>query len=411
MRKETDFVFGKIDEEIIKLNNTCELIASENYPSKDVLAALGSVLSVKYAEGYPGRRHYAGCDIIDEVETFAIESAKKLFSANFANIQSWSGAQANAAALYAFCNPGDVILSLDLNQGAHLTHGSSFTFSGKYFKHESFDLGPDENIDYEIIKRRLDEVNPRLLIAGTSAYPNKIDFARIREAIDAHNENQEVKTIFMADMAHIAGLVAAGLHMSPVPYADVVTSTSHKTLRGPRGGFILWNNEEFTKKINQAVFPGIQGGPNAAAIAAKGICFNEAMTPEFKKYAVDVCLNMKAMLEGIRESAPAIRFVAGGSETHLGLLDLKPIGINGADAEKLLEALNIICNKNMIAGDPFPSKSTGIRIGSPAMTTRGLDAVEFKELGNIIGMRLVGNGDELGLKNRVIEILKKHPIY
>ncbi|MDR2770326.1 MAG: serine hydroxymethyltransferase, partial [Rickettsiales bacterium] len=345
----SEMIFNAIERERVKLNETCELIASENYPSKDVLAALGSVLSVKYAEGYPGRRHYAGCGIIDEVETSAINLAKQLFGANFANVQPWSGSQANMAALYAFCKPGDTILSLDLNEGAHLTHGSSFTFSGKYFHHESYHLGSDERIDYDNIAARLGETNPQLLIAGTSAYPHETDFARIRKIVDAHNASAPRRAHFMVDMAHIAGLVAGGAHTSPVPYADITTSTSHKTLRGPRGGFILWNDEAFSKRINQAVFPAIQGGPNAAAVAAKAVCFAEALLPEFKDYAARVVSNMTAMLDGIKEAAPNLRIVAGGSSTHLALLDVKPLGIDGAAAERMLEEINIIANKNMIA--------------------------------------------------------------
>jgi len=403
------FIFDKIEQERIKLNETCELIASENYPSNDVLCALGSVLSVKYAEGYPGHRHYAGCDIIDEVETYAIDAAKKLFGSEFANVQPWSGSQANMAALYAFCKQGDTILSLDLNEGAHLTHGSSFTFSGKYFKPVSFHLGGDEKIDYENIRAALHEYKPNLLIAGTSAYSHEIDFQKIREILDEYNATTEQKCFYMVDMAHVAGLIAGGEHISPVPCADVVTSTSHKTLRGPRGGFILWNNPEFTKKINQAVFPAIQGGPNEAAIAAKAVCFDEAMRPEFKTYAANIKTNMQAMLDGIKETAPDIRFVANGSTTHLALLDMKPLGIDGREAEKLLEDINIICNKNMISGDPTPPKSTGIRIGSAAMTARNLSADEFKKIGNIIGKRLTGGTDEL--KAEVLDILSKHPIY
>jgi len=410
-----DFIFDRIEAERQKLNDTCELIASENYPSADVLRALGSVLSVKYAEGYPANRHYAGCEIVDEVETYAVNAAKKLFGANYANVQPWSGSQANAAALYAFCAAGDVILSLDLNEGAHLTHGSPFTFSGKYFHHESFHLGADEKIDYEVIRRRVAETNPRLLIAGTSAYPLSIDFAKIREIIDEHNSrataNSRPQTIFMADMAHIAGLVAAGEHQSPAPYADVITSTSHKTLRGPRGGFILWNDEAFAKKINQAVFPAIQGGPNEAAIAAKAVCFDEAMRPSFKEYIRAVKSNMTQMLKGIKETAPSIRFVAGGSETHLGMLDLKPIGLCGAEAERMLTDINIITNKNMIAGDAAPSKSTGLRIGSAAMTTRNLSADEFRRVGNIIGLCLVRGADGAALKSEIAEILRRYPIY
>jgi glycine hydroxymethyltransferase len=410
-----EFIFKAIEAERKKLNGTCELIASENYPSADVLRALGSVLSAKYAEGYPARRHYAGCGVIDEVETYAIEAAKKLFGANFANVQPWSGSQANMAALYAFCEPGDAILSLDLNEGAHLTHGSPFTFSGKYFHHESFHLGADEKIDYENIKKRLGEAKPKLLIAGTSAYPLEIDFAKIRAILDEYNKTAAQKCFYMVDMAHVAGLVAGGGHNSPVPCADIVTSTSHKTLRGPRGGFILWNDEEFAKKINQAVFPAIQGGPNEAAIAAKAVCFDEAMRPEFRDYVKNVKSNMIAMLGGITDAAPKIRIVAGGTETHLGLLDLKPIGIGGGAAEKLLEEINIIANKNMIAGDASPAKSSGLRIGSAAMTTRGLSADEFREIGRIIGRRLTGGAESAAetesLKSEVMNIIAPHPVY
>ncbi|MDR2268900.1 MAG: serine hydroxymethyltransferase [Rickettsiales bacterium] len=404
-----NFIFEQIEQERKKLNETCELIASENYPSPDVLRALGSVLSVKYAEGYPEHRHYAGCNIIDNVENRAVDAAKKLFGAKFANVQPWSGSQANMAALYAFCNPSDTILSLDLNEGAHLTHGSPFTFSGKYFHHESFHLGPDEKIDYENIRGMLAKTKPKILIAGTSAYPREIDFAKIRTIIDEYNKAAKQKCFYMVDMAHIAGLVAAGEHISPVPYADIITSTSHKTLRGPRGGFILWNDDSFTKKINQAVFPAIQGGPNAAAIAAKAICFEEAMNPSFPEYAKNIKTNIIAILDGIKETAPNIRIVSGGTDTHLLLLDLKPVGIDGGTAEKLLEDIGIITNKNMISGDTSPPKSSGIRLGSAAMTSRNLSKTEFQTIGNIIGRRLMGG--DMDLKNEVMEIIKRHPVY
>lgn len=404
-----------LNNEISRLNDDIELIASENYPSQDILDLLGSNFSVKYAEGYPNKRHYAGCEFIDKIEILAIENAKKLFHCNFANVQPWSGSQANQAVYLALCKPGDTILGMDLSAGGHLTHGSKASSSGKQYNAVSYGLDENGIINYDEIKQKLYEYNPKILIVGASAYSRIIDFERIRKIVDEYNlwadehkklneerikNNEPVGLIFgknentiftescylMVDMAHIAGLVAAGVHPSPIPYADVVTTTTHKTLRGPRGGLILWNNEDLTKKINAAVFPGIQGGPNEACIAAKCQCFIEAQQDSFKKYGKQILLNMQALLKGIKaaDTKNIIKFVSGGSDNHVVLLDLKDAGISGKSAEDRLTSYKIITNKNMINDDKKPSECTGLRLGTAAITTRGFNEEMCYELGRLI---------------------------
>ena len=395
-----------------RLNDDIELIASENYPSQDILDLLGSHLSTKYMEGYPKKRHYAGCDCLDEVEQYAIDNACKLFNCKFANVQPWSGSQANQAVYLALCNPGDTILGLDLNSGGHLTHGSKASSSGKLYNAVSYGLDENGIINYKEIEEKLYKYHPRLLIVGASAYSRIIDFKKIREIVDEYNDFREkcnkeieengeftiefngVKTLMtkhdtctiMVDMAHIAGLVAAGVHPSPLPYADVVTTTTHKTLRGPRGGLILWNNEVLTKKLNSSLFPGIQGGPNGACIAAKCQCFLEAQQGSFKKYGYQILTNMQALIRGIKaaDTKNLIKFISGGSENHVVLLDLKDVGISGKEAEDRLTRYKIITNKNMIKDDKKPSECTGLRIGTAAITTRGFTEDMCYELGRLI---------------------------
>ena len=395
-----------------RLNDDIELIASENYPSQDILDLLGSHLSTKYMEGYPKKRHYAGCDCLDEVEQYAIDNACKLFNCKFANVQPWSGSQANQAVYLALCNPGDTILGLDLNSGGHLTHGSKASSSGKLYNAVSYGLDENGIINYKEIEEKLYKYHPRLLIVGASAYSRIIDFGRIRKIVDEYNDFREkcnkeieengeftiefngVKTLMtkhdtcaiMVDMAHIAGLVAAGVHPSPIPYADVVTTTTHKTLRGPRGGLILWNDEVMTKKLNSALFPGIQGGANGACIAAKCQCFLEAQQGSFKKYGYQILTNMQALIRGIKaaDTKNVIKFISGGSENHVVLLDLRDVGISGKEAEDRLTQYKIITNKNMIKDDKKPSECTGLRIGTAAITTRGFTEDMCYELGRLI---------------------------
>ena len=395
-----------------RLNDDIELIASENYPSQDILDLLGSHLSTKYIEGYPKKRHYAGCDCLDEVEQYAIDNACKLFNCKFANVQPWSGSQANQAVYLALCNPGDTILGLDLNSGGHLTHGSKASSSGKLYNAVSYGLDENGIINYKEIKEKLREYRPRVLVVGASAYSRIIDFGRIRKIVDEHNKwqdeedqknselynqgkigdltpesyPQKVHCYLMVDMAHIAGLVAAGVHPSPLPYADVVTTTTHKTLRGPRGGLILWNDEVMTKTLNSSLFPGIQGGPNGACIAAKCQCFLEAQQGSFKKYGYQVLTNMQALIRGIKaaDTKNLIKFISGGSENHVVLLDLKDVGISGKEAEDRLTKYKIITNKNMIKDDKKPSECTGLRIGTAAITTRGFTEDMCYELGRLI---------------------------
>lgn len=403
-------------KETKRLNGDIELIASENYPSQDILDLMGSHFSVKYAEGFSKEvskqgRHYAGCEIIDELENYAIEQATKLFKCKYANVQPWSGSQANQAVYNAFLKPGDKVLAMDLNSGGHLTHVSKASATGKIYESEHYGLDKNGFINYEEIKEKLYSFNPRLLVVGASAYPRVIDFEKIKSIVEDYNQsvyyeyggsnNPEApikSCYFMVDMAHIAGLVAADEHISPLPYADVVTSTTHKTLRGPRGGLILWNDEDYCNRINNGVFPKTQGGPNEAAIAAKAQCFIEAQSKEFKDYIRKVKYNVQCLIKGISEydTDNRIKFVSGGSDNHMVLLDIKDTGLTGAEAEELLASYSIITNKNMISGDTKPSECTGLRLGTAAITTRGFTGDMCVELGRLIAhILLVGKKKKL----------------
>lgn len=395
-----------VNKELRRQQNNIELIASENFVSKDVMTLQGSVLTNKYAEGYSGKRYYGGCEFIDEVEDLAISYAKKLFNCNFANVQPHSGSQANMAVYKALLNIGDTVMGLNLDQGGHLTHGYKINFSGKDYNIVSYNLNPEtEMLDYEEIERLAIENKPRMIIAGASAYSRYIDFKKFREIAD------KVGAYLMVDMAHIAGLVATGLHPSPIPYADVVTSTTHKTLRGPRGGLILTNNEEIIKKINKTIFPGIQGGPLMHVIAAKAECFYEALDPSFKVYQEQVLKNIKVMSDLFIKNGYHV--VSNGTDNHLILLDVKSkLNISGKQAEDILGNINITVNKNTIPNDTLGAvEASGIRIGSPAMTSRGLVEKDFEEIASIIMDALENKQTEDELKNRVKVIVDKYPLY
>ena len=395
-----------VQDELKRQQTNIELIASENFVSKDVMELQGSVLTNKYAEGYPNKRYYGGCENVDVAEEIAIEYVTKLFNCKYANVQPHSGSSANMAVYKALLNPGDTIMGLDLDQGGHLTHGYKVSFSGKEYNSISYGLNKDtELIDYEEVERLAIEHKPRLIIAGASAYSRVIDFERFKAIAD------KVGAYLMVDMAHIAGLVATGLHPSPLEYADVVTSTTHKTLRGPRGGLILTNDEEIIKKINKTVFPGIQGGPLMHVIAAKAECFYEALDPSFKVYMEQVVKNIKAMADRFMEEGYHI--VSNGTDNHLILLDVKSkLDMSGKEAEEILSRINITVNKNKIPNDTLgANEASGIRIGSPAMTTRGLKEEDFIEIANIIIDALENNQDEVSLKERVNNIVGKYPLY
>lgn len=385
--------------------NNIELIASENYTSKAVMELQGSVLTNKYAEGYPGKRYYGGCEYVDFFEEKAIEYASKLFGAKYVNVQPHSGSSANLAVYRALLNIGDTVLGMNLSQGGHLTHGSKVNFSGKDYNIVSYGLNEiTEKLDYDEIERLALLHKPKMIIAGSSAYSGLIDFEKFRTIAD------KVGAYLMVDMAHIAGLVAAGLHMNPVGYADVVTSTTHKTLRGPRGGIILTNNEDIIKKVNKTIFPGIQGGPLMHVITAKAQCFSEALDPSFKEYALNVLKNAKRMALEFKENN--VRVVSGGTENHLMLIDVKEsFGLTGVEAETILDRVNITVNKNMLPFDKEkPTKTSGLRLGSPAMTTRGLNEEDFALIANIITDVLRGNVEEKKAKEKVLELTKKYPI-
>lgn len=385
--------------------NNIELIASENYTSKAVMELQGSILTNKYAEGYPGKRYYGGCEYVDFFEEKAIEYASKLFGAKYVNVQPHSGSSANLAVYRALLNIGDTVLGMNLSQGGHLTHGSKVNFSGKDYNIVSYGLNEiTEKLDYDEIERLALLHKPKMIIAGSSAYSGLIDFEKFRTIAD------KVGAYLMVDMAHIAGLVAAGLHMNPVGYADVVTSTTHKTLRGPRGGIILTNNEDIIKKVNKTIFPGIQGGPLMHVIAAKAQCFSEALDPSFKEYALNVLKNAKRMALEFKENN--VRVVSGGTENHLMLIDVKEsFGLTGVEAETILDRVNITVNKNMLPFDKEkPTKTSGLRLGSPAMTTRGLNEEDFALIANIITDVLRGNVEEKETKEKVLELTKKYPI-
>jgi glycine hydroxymethyltransferase len=379
LRNEDEFVFNAIQKELKRQQEQIELIASENIVSSAVLEAQGSILTNKYAEGYPARRYYGGCEYVDVVEELAIERACRLFNAEYANVQAHSGSQANTAVYLALLQPGDVIMGMSLDAGGHLTHGAKVSLSGKWFKAVQYGVRQDTSlIDYDEVERLAGEHKPRLIIAGGSAYPREIDFARFRKIADG------VGAYLMVDMAHFAGLVAGGVHPSPLPYADVVTTTTHKTLRGPRGGMILTNNAEIAKKINSAIFPGIQGGPLMHVIAAKAVCLNEALSPKFREYAAQVKRNAAALGETLKKRG--LDLVSNGTDTHLLLVDLRPKGLTGNVAALALEEAHITCNKNAIPYDPQPPKITsGIRVGTPAGTTRGFKEQEFRQIAEWIG--------------------------
>ncbi|OJG44836.1 serine hydroxymethyltransferase [Enterococcus gilvus] len=401
-------LWGAIEQEAERQEQNIELIASENIVSEAVRLAQGSVLTNKYAEGYPGRRYYGGCEFVDIVENLAIDRAKELFDAKFANVQAHSGSQANQAAYFSLIQPGDTVLGMDLSAGGHLTHGSPVNVSGKLYHFVSYGVDPHtETIDYEVVRILARKHQPKLIVAGASAYSRTIDFARFREIAD------EVGAKLMVDMAHIAGLVATGLHPNPVPYADVVTSTTHKTLRGPRGGLILTNDADLAKKINSAVFPGLQGGPLEHVIAAKAVAFKEALAPEFKGYSEQVLQNAQAMVK-VFNQATETRVISGASDNHLLLIEVTGFDITGREAEELLDTVHITVNKNSI---PFESKSfketSGIRIGTPAITSRGFKEDDAKKVAELIVETLRSKGDEEKLaefRKEVLELTDSHPI-
>ena len=400
-------IAAAIGEELGRQRNKIELIASENFVSPAVMEAMGSVLTNKYAEGYPGHRYYGGCEYVDKVETLAIERAKKLFGAEHANVQAHSGANANTAVYFAFLQPGDTIMGMNLSQGGHLSHGSPVNISGKYYNVVPYGVTHEtERIDYDEFARIAREAQPKLIVAGASAYPRVIDFERMAEI--AHS----VGAIFMVDMAHIAGLVAAGLHPSPVPYADIVTTTTHKTLRGPRGGLILCR-EKYAKQIDKAIFPGVQGGPLMHVIAAKAVALGEALKPEFKEYAKQIIANCQALAEGL--IAEGFRLVSGGTDNHLLLVDVRGQKMTGKTAEHLLDEVGVTCNKNTIPFDPeSPFVTSGIRLGTAAVTTRGFKEADMKEVAAIIGLVLNNPEDaekQAEAAQRVAALCAKYPMY
>ena len=407
LMKNDPEVYSAVMQETTRQREKIELIASENFVSETVMEANGTTLTNKYAEGYPARRYYGGCEYVDVVENIAIERAKQLFGAGYANVQPHSGAQANMAVFFALLQPGDTVLSMSLAHGGHLSHGSPVNMSGKYWNIVPYGVREDtETIDYEEVRRLALECKPKLILAGASAYPRIIDFAKFAEIAN------EVGAYLLVDMAHIAGLVAAGKHPSPIPYAHVTTTTTHKTLRGPRGGLILTNDENIAKAINKAIFPGIQGGPLMHTIAAKAVCFGEALKPEFTDYAQRVIDNTAALAEGLVEEG--FRLVSGGTDNHLMLVDLSGMKVDsGKDAEHLLDEVGITCNKNSIPNDKQkPTITSGLRFGSAAVTTRGFNTDDMREVAKLISMTLKdfdNNADEV--RTRVAALLAKYPLY
>lgn len=404
---------SKYDEEVGKAMNlelarqqrNIELIASENIVSPAVMAAMGSVLTNKYAEGYPGKRYYGGCEDVDIVENIARDRAEKLFGAKFANVQPHSGAQANIAVYFALLNPGDTVMGMNLAEGGHLTHGSPVNLSGKYFNFVPYGINEEGYIDYDELEQKALSCKPKMIVAGASAYPRIIDFKRISEIA------KKVGAYLMVDMAHIAGLVAAGLHPSPVPYADVVTTTTHKTLRGPRGGMILCNDEEIAKAVNKAIFPGTQGGPLMHIIAGKAVCFGEALKPEFKEYQKRVIENAKALANGL--TSRGLNLVSGGTDNHLCLLDLRGTGVTGKELEKRLDDVHITLNKNTVPNEPLsPFVTSGVRIGTPAATTRGLNAEDFDKIAEYIALAVKDyDANKQYILDGVAAICAKYPLY
>ena len=397
-------IAGLIKSEVERQNSHIELIASENWVSKAVMAAMGSPLTNKYAEGYPRKRFYGGCVCVDEVETLAIERAKKLFGCEYVNVQPHSGAQANMAVFFAMLKPGDTVLGMNLNHGGHLTHGSPANMSGTYFKAVSYGVNDDGVIDYEEVARIARECRPKLIVAGASAYARIIDFKKFREIAD------EVGAYLMVDMAHIAGLVAAGQHPSPIPYADVTTTTTHKTLRGPRGGMILSDAATAKKfNFNKAVFPGIQGGPLMHVIAAKAVCFKEALEPEFQEYGRLVVENAKALCAGLMKRG--VDIVSGGTDNHLMLVDLRNLGVTGKEMENLLDAVNITCNKNAIPNDPqSPFVTSGVRLGTPAVISRGMKPEDMDVIAEAIALMLKSRDHQEEAKALVKGLTDKYPL-
>ena len=392
-------------KELARQKRNLELIASENIVSPAVMAAMGSVLTNKYAEGYPGKRYYGGCEDVDIVETIAIERAKKLFGAKYANVQAHSGAQANTAVYVALLTPGDTVMGMSLAHGGHLTHGSPVNISGKYFNFVPYGTNDEGYIDYEALYKEANKCKPKLIVAGASAYPRAIDFEKLSEISGA------VGAYLMVDMAHIAGLVAAGQHQSPVPYADIVTTTTHKTLRGPRGGLILTNNEYLAKKINSAIFPGTQGGPLMHVIAGKAVCFGEALKPEFKEYGRKIVENAQALAKGLLDRG--FDLVSGGTDNHLMLVDLRPFDLTGKEFERRLDEVYITVNKNAIPNDPQkPFVTSGVRVGTPAVTTRGLDTSDMEKIAEFMYLAAKDfDGNVENIRAGVTEICKKHPLY
>lgn len=403
----------KVDPEIAQAivdeqerqNSHIELIASENWVSKAVMASMGSVLTNKYAEGYPGKRYYGGCECVDVVENLARERAKKLFGCDYANVQPHSGAQANLAVQFAVCNPGDTIMGMNLDHGGHLTHGSPVNISGKYFKIVPYGVNDEGFIDYEKLREIALECKPKMIIAGASAYARTIDFKKFREVAD------EAGAVLMVDMAHIAGLVATGLHPSPIPYADVVTTTTHKTLRGPRGGMILCNEEAAKKyNFNKAVFPGIQGGPLMHVIAAKAVCFQEALSDDFKVYCQGIIDNAQALCKGLMNRG--IKIVSGGTDNHLMLVDLTPFQLTGKEIEKLLDEAHLTANKNTIPNDPqSPFVTSGIRLGTPSVTSRGMNTEDMDQIAEAIAMIIKGGAEKVDSARAIVDKLTaKYPL-
>ena len=403
--KYDEQVGSAMKKELERQQRNIELIASENIVSPAVMAAMGSILTNKYAEGYPGKRYYGGCECVDIVEDIARDRVKELFGASYANVQPHSGAQANMAVYFALLNPGDTVMGMNLAEGGHLTHGSPVNMSGKYFNFVPYGVNADGFIDYDEFEEKAKECKPKLIVAGASAYPRIIDFERISQIA------KEVGAYFMVDIAHIAGLVAAGLHPSPVPYADVVTSTTHKTLRGPRGGLILCNDEELGKAFNKAIFPGTQGGPLMHVIAGKAVCFGEALKPEFKEYQKNVIDNCQALVKGLL--ARDIKLVSGGSDNHLCLVDLRGSEVTGKELEHRLDEVYITANKNTVPNEPrSPFITSGLRLGTPAVTTRGFDTEDMDKIAEYIALAVndFENSKDY-IRNGVNEICNRHPLY
>ena len=404
IKKADSEIADAIQAEMERQNSHLELIASENWVSKAVMAAMGSPLTNKYAEGYPGKRYYGGCQCVDVVEDLARERAKKLFGCDYANVQPHSGAQANLAVFFAMLEPGDKVMGMNLDHGGHLTHGSPVNISGKYFNVVSYGVNDEGVIDYDKVREIAVKEKPKMIIAGASAYARIIDFKKFREIAD------EVGAYLMVDMAHIAGLVAAGLHPSPIPYADVTTTTSHKTLRGPRGGLILCNQEAADKfNFNKAVFPGIQGGPLEHVIAGKAVCFKEAMEPEFAEYQKQIIKNAQALSKGLMDRG--VKIVSGGTDNHLMLIDLRGEDVTGKELEKRLDAAHITCNKNTVPNDPrSPFVTSGVRLGTPAVTTRGLKEDDMDMIAECIALVLQSEDNIEKVKGMVAELTAKYPL-